>query len=270
MRTIIQVSDLHFGMILQPTLEPLLDSMWAIAPDLVIVSGDVTQRARVDEFRAARAYIERMPGPRLVIPGNHDVPLYNVVRRFAQPLARFQEYIGADLAPVYVDDEVAVVGINSARSFTFKGGTLSEEQVAEAVRHFDSLTHDQVKIVVAHHPFDIPVGLTGVRVVKGVGMAMQRFSTCHVDMFLAGHLHLVHLANARMYVPGFDATILQAGTATSSRARGEPNSFFVFLIGDGNVAVEIHRWNAADNTFAATETRHLTRSDSRPSASRAW
>ena len=77
MRTIIQASDLHFGMILQPTLEPLLESMWAIAPDLVIVSGDVTQRARVDEFRAARAYIERMPGPRLVIPGNHDVPLSN-------------------------------------------------------------------------------------------------------------------------------------------------------------------------------------------------
>ena len=118
MRTVIHVSDLHFGSILLPTLEPLLEIMWSLKPDLVIVSGDLTQRAKVEQFREAAAFIARMPSPRIVVPGNHDIPLYDVLRRFTAPLERYKEFITTDLSPVYFDDELAAIGINSARSLT--------------------------------------------------------------------------------------------------------------------------------------------------------
>lgn len=259
MRTVVQISDLHFGSILEPTLEPLLERLWSLDPDLVIVSGDLTQRARTSEFREAQAYLARMPTPRLVLPGNHDIPLFDVFRRFAAPLARYEKYITTDLAPVHVDDEIAVVGINSARSFTFKGGTLGANEVADAAAKFDRLTNNQAKIVVDHHPFHIPQGLSGVTVVNGVQNAMKRFAASGVDLFLAGHLHLVHQASAELYERGFHATILQAGSATSNRARGEPNSFFVFRTDIGSMEVDIHVWNAERKRFDVAETRTLTR-----------
>ena len=259
MRTIVQLSDLHFGSILEPTLDPLIELLWSLNPDLVIVSGDLTQRAKPEQFRAAQQYLARMPTPRLVVPGNHDIPLYNVWRRFVNPLARYTAHITGDLAPSHVDEEVAVVAINSARSFTFKGGALGEEQVAVAASILRHAPPGAARIVVAHHPFDIPVGLSGVTVVNGVQHAMNVFSGCDVDLFLAGHLHLIHQASAAMYVPGFEATILQAGTATSTRARGEPNSFFVLRVMRESIEADIWSWIASRGEFAIAETRILPR-----------
>ena len=259
MRTIVHLSDLHFGSILEPTLDPLIALLWSLEPDLVIVSGDFTQRAKPEQFRAAQRYLERMPNPRVVVPGNHDIPLYNVWRRFVRPLARYTAHISSDLAPSYVDDEVAVVALNSARSFTFKGGTLGQQQVSVAASILQRAPSGAARIVVSHHPFDIPVGLSGVSVVNGVEHAMRTFAECGVDLFLAGHLHLVHQASAEKYVPGFKATILQAGTATSTRARGEPNSFFVLRVMPESIDVDIRQWSATRREFAVAETRTLPR-----------
>ena len=115
MRTLVQISDLHFGRIDPLLLDPLAAAIDAIGPDVVVVSGDLTQRARDAQFRAARAFLDRLPMPQVVVPGNHDVPLYDVVRRFVSPLARFRRYIERDPAPFFRDDHVAVLGINSAR-----------------------------------------------------------------------------------------------------------------------------------------------------------
>ena len=257
MRTVIQVSDLHFGSILEPTLEPLLELMWSLKPDLVIVSGDLTQRAKAEQFRNAAVYIARMPTPRIVVPGNHDIPLYDVVRRFVAPLGRYKAFITTDLAPSYFDDELAVVGINSARSLTFKGGTLDEEHVDGATALFHKMEKGQTKIVVAHHPLDIPLGLSGVSVVHGAEMAVKAFARCGVDLFLGGHLHLIHQASAGIFQPGYCATILQAGTATSTRARGEPNSFFVFRIDGGRIEVDTFSWMPVANAFGLTNSRAL-------------
>ena len=257
MRTVIHVSDLHFGSILQPTLEPLLEIIWSLKPDLVIVSGDLTQRAKVEQFREAAAFIARMPLPRIVVPGNHDIPLYDVLRRFVAPLERYKEFITTDLSPVYFDDALAVIGINSARSLTFKGGTLDEQQVADAAALFHKMEKGQTKIVVAHHPLDIPVGLSGVSVVHGAEMAVKAFARCGVDLFLGGHLHLIHQASAEIFQPGYCATILQAGTATSTRARGEPNSFFAFRIDGERIEVDTFSWMAAAKAFGLTNSRAL-------------
>ena len=263
MRTIVQLSDLHFGSVLTPTLQPLLAHVHDLNPHLVIVSGDLTQRAREQQFRDARAYLEQLPRPTLIVPGNHDVPLYDVARRFLAPLERYTRLITDNLSPAFIDDEIAVVGINSARSLTFKGGDISRAQVAEAVALFDGLRHDQVRVVVTHHPFDIPEGLTGVAVVKGAHQALARFAECQVDVLLTGHLHLVHRASASVLVPGYGAHILAAGTATSTRARGEPNSFYVFRVDatrrNACITAETHAWNATLHRFEIVDSRDLRR-----------
>lgn len=264
MRTIVHLSDLHFGSVLTPTLAPLLAQVHALNPHLVIVSGDLTQRAREQQFRDAQAYLDRLPRPTLIVPGNHDIPLYDVFRRFLSPLGRYQRFVTEGLSPSFVDDEIAVVGINSARSLTFKGGTLSRLQIARAADLFEGLHNHQVRIVVTHHPLDIPVGLSGVAVVKGAADALRRFAECQVDVVLTGHLHLVHRASAAACVPGYDAHLLGAGTATSTRARGEPNSFFVFRVdarrGDHScITAETHAWDAALNLFRIVDRRSLRR-----------
>ncbi|HYW30074.1 MAG TPA: metallophosphoesterase [Gemmatimonas sp.] len=259
MRTIVHLSDLHFGALLSPTLDPLVEQVAAIAPDLVVVSGDLTQRAQPEQFEAARAYLKRLPGPQLVIPGNHDVPLYDVFRRFASPLGRYKEYITSDLAPVFIDEEIAVVGINTARSLTFKGGRIGAAQLAEAVSHFHGLRGTQARIVVTHHPFDVPEGLDGVEAVGGVERAIAGFAGCQVDAYLSGHIHLVHFASAAQYRPGYQATLLQAGTATSSRARRESNSFFVLKVDAEAITCETQSWNPDLKQFELLRSNRFAR-----------
>lgn len=259
MRTIVQLSDLHFGTILEPTLEPLRTTLRDLAPDLTIISGDLTQRAKPHQFMAARTYLDRLPHPQLVIPGNHDVPLYDVLRRFGSPLGRYCQHITNDLAPSFIDEEIAVVGINTARALTFKGGRISAEQREAAAARFGAATGGQARIVVTHHPFDIPEGLSGVDVVGGAADALETFERCQVDLFLSGHIHLVHITSASKYRPGYGATILQAGTATSTRARGESNSFFVFRVDSEQIACEVHSWDPDARRFTVSGTHRFPR-----------
>ena len=259
MRTVVQLSDLHFGTTLAATLDPLIELLWTLAPDLVIVSGDLTQRAKTSQFIEARAYLDRMPTPRLVLPGNHDVPLYDVARRFLSPLGRYRTHISNDLAPVFLDDEIAVVGINTARSLTFKGGAVSAQQLAAASACFGVLPPHVARIVVTHHPFDIPVGLSGVAVVHGSKRAIAAFAQCDVDLYLSGHLHLIHIASTTKYVAGYNAPMLVAGTAVSTRARGEPNSFFVFRVDRHVIECDTYAWDTQATAFKKSETRTFAR-----------
>lgn len=260
MRTIIHASDFHFGTTRAELLEPFRALVDELAPDLLVVSGDFTQRARRREYEAAQAYLAQLPTPQLLIPGNHDVPLYDVVRRFVSPLGRYRRYITANLAPVFLDDEVAVLGINTARSLTFKGGAIDAHQIDEVVARLATLPAHVARIVVTHHPFDIPVGLSGVKIIKGAARALTAFAPFHVDLYLAGHLHLVHGASAARYVRGYDAPLLVAGTAISTRARGEPNSFFVLRVASDAIVCHTRSWSPATRTFTHTATQRFPRS----------
>ena len=110
----------------------MIEHVAQLKPDLVVVSGDLTQRARIEQFKEARRFLDSLPSPQIVVPGNHDVPLYDVLSRFARPLARYRRYITEDLEPFYADDEIAVLGLNTARSLTIKGGRINEAQFARA------------------------------------------------------------------------------------------------------------------------------------------
>lgn len=222
------MSDIHFGRVDQAVAERVVEKVTELQPDLVVVSGDLTQRAKSHEFVAARAFLDNMPQPQIVVPGNHDVPLYNVFARFATPLRKFRKYVTDDLSPYYGDEELAVLGVNTARSLTFKGGRINEEQIKEVRDKMCPLDDGVLKVVVTHHPFDLPEGLDDRDIVGRAEMAMPLVADCGADVFLAGHLHVSHIvdtANRYKLPNGRSALVIQAGTATSVRARGEANSF---------------------------------------------
>jgi len=247
MRTIAHISDLHFGRIDLRVCEALLADLESLAPSLVAVSGDLTQRARRREFAAARAFLARLSAPTLCVPGNHDVPLYDVMRRFASPLARYRRYITSDLSPLYLDDEMAVLGINTARSLTFSGGRISVEQIAHAKRHLCAIAPDRVKAVVTHHQFLAAPGDPTPDLVGRAPDALRALEACGVELLLAGHAHVAYTGDVRSAHVAVQRSILvvQAGTATSTRTRSEANSYNVVTVDDGHVSVLVREWAGA-------------------------
>lgn len=250
MRTIVHLSDLHFGHIDPEIVEALGRHVCEIAPDLVAVSGDLTQRARPQEFQAARAFLDHLPYPRIVVPGNHDVPLYNLFARWRRPLAEFRRWISEDLAPFYADSELAILGVNTARSLTWKGGRINRDQVERACRRFDEAPPHSTRIIVTHHPLDLPEPLRPHHLVGRAQMALAGFAACHVDLFLAGHLHTSYSGGGAYGILIHPALIIQAGTATSTRTRGgELNSFNLVQIDCPLVAVEFFTWDCEERRF---------------------
>ena len=261
MRTLVQISDLHFGRVDPLLLDPLAAAVNAIGPDVVVVSGDLTQRARSAQFREARAFLDRLPMPQIVVPGNHDVPLYDVVRRFVAPLARFHRYIEPDPAPFFHDDRVAVLGINSARSLTFKGGRINQQQIESVRAHFAALDPAIVRVLVTHHPFDLPPDADEDDLIGRSAPAMQAFAECGVDLLLSGHLHRSHAGNTarRHAIENYAALVVQAGTASSTRGRGEANAFNVIRIERPRISVEAWHWQSQERAFALERSETFRR-----------
>jgi 3',5'-cyclic AMP phosphodiesterase CpdA len=263
MRTVVHLSDLHFGRVDHNLLEPLSRSVATIKPDLVAVSGDLTQRARSHQFREARAFLDSLPQPQIIVPGNHDVPLHNVFSRFLQPLEKYRRYITDDLQPCFADEEVAVIGVNTARSLTIKGGRINELQIARLREKLCSFSAQVVKVVVTHHPFDLPEGHHERDLVGRARLAMTGLAECGADLFLAGHLHLSHTGHTahRYKIRGHSALVVQAGTASSTRGRGEANSFNAVRIEHSRIVVERFAWQAESGVFAHVSQEHFRRGE---------
>src|SRR6185295_4626588 len=184
MRSIVHLSDLHFGRVDPAIIKPLIATVKEIKPDLVTVSGDLTQRARSHQFLEARTFLDELPRPQIIVPGNHDVPLHNVFTRFLSPLDKYKRYITDDLMPFYADDEMVVVGVNTARSLTIKGGRINEAQLEWMRTKLCAYEERIVKVVVTHHPFDLPEGYDERDLVGRARMAMEGLASCGADLFL--------------------------------------------------------------------------------------
>jgi len=251
MRKLVHLSDLHFGRIDYSIIEPLVKTIMELKPDVLVVSGDLTQRARSQQFKEARSFLDRFPFPKIVVPGNHDVPLHNVFARFLQPLDKYKRYITDDLQPFYADEEIAIMGINTARSLTIKDGRINEEQIAQIREQLCPLADEMIKIIVTHHPFDLPEGHDEAELVNRAEMAMEALANCGADVLLAGHLHVSHTghSSARYKIAGHSALVISAGTATSTRGRGETNSFNVIRAQHPHIKVERLSWQPERTSF---------------------
>jgi 3',5'-cyclic AMP phosphodiesterase CpdA len=260
MRTIVHLSDLHFGRIDPAILEPAIGFVRDLRPNVVAVSGDLTQRARTAEYVAARDFLRALPSPQIVVPGNHDVPLHNLFSRFGRTLDRYRRYITNDLAPFYCDEEIAIAGANTARAFTWKSGRINRAQLAALQRRFEAVSPEHTKIVVTHHPFDLPAGAAG-HVVGRSRLAIATLSACGVDVLLAGHFHIADIGyTAKRYsMPGYSALIVSSGTSTSTRGRGQPNSFNVITVERPNITIKREVWLPQPARFETASMEQFTR-----------
>lgn len=263
MRTLVHLSDLHFGRVDPAILGPLTDFILRVKPDVVAISGDFTQRARREEFANAREFLRAIPFPLITVPGNHDMPLNNVFARLFAGLSRYKRFIAADPEPFYVDDEMAIAGVNTARALTWKNGRINAAQIARLRERIVTRGEGRAKIVVTHHPFDLPPGAEGEQVVGRSRLAMRTLAECRVDLLLAGHFHIGHTGQtAKRYDrEGYSALIVSAGTSTSTRGRGQPNSHNVIRLDGPRIEVERWGWEAEARQFAVMSLEIFAREE---------
>jgi 3',5'-cyclic AMP phosphodiesterase CpdA len=268
MARLVHLSDLHFGAHdprLVTAVEARVDEAKA---DLVVISGDFTQRARTEQFQEACRFLTRLKDKGhevLAVPGNHDVPLYDVLRRFLSPLTRYRRFIDDQLCPFHELKDAVVLGINTARSLTFKDGRINEEQVAHIREVFGKLPHDLPRILVTHHPlFALPVG-DGPELGKAIGhqeSALDAIAEAGVDLLLAGHNHRASTHHAPDLVTrAGSALVIQAGTATSTRVRDEEQSFNIIEVASCDVTVTVQAWEG--DGFASRDAQRYRRVNDR-------
>ncbi len=256
MRTIAQISDLHFGHHDSRKADDLVESLHAASPDLVIASGDFTQRARQAEFAEACRFLDRLPQPKLVVPGNHDLPLFNLLRRFRRPLKHYHRYI-APHGPeddFFGDAEIAVLGLSTPRRLLRKGGRVSFEQVDHIMRVFRAVPQGVFKAVVTHHPLGSPEVEGKVTLAGRSGRALKALAEVDVHLLLSGHGHRPMSGSVRIETdPERSVLVLHAGTAISTRTRGGYDNSYNLVRVDGDaVSIRVMAWSEAG--FRAGET----------------
>lgn len=246
MTRLAHVSDLHFGRTDPIVVDALREEIRADAPDMVVVSGDLTQSATPDEFKEAKAFLDSLERPVFAVPGNHDIPATNLWERFTDPYKRWRRYYSDAKEPVWCNDEVALLGINTARRiglhWNWAYGRITREQLEDLEHRLAALPKGVVRIVVAHHPFLPPEKAPDTKLVGRVDKALELFARHDVRIVVAGHLHRAYSRLAKAG-SGSGVMVVQAGTATSTRLRDEANAYNRFLVTKGVVSMETRVWN---------------------------
>jgi 3',5'-cyclic AMP phosphodiesterase CpdA len=257
--TFAQVSDLHFGRHDPRVADALLADLKAQRPDLVVVSGDLTQRARTREFRAARAWLDRLDSPWLAIPGNHDIPLFDLVTRWLSPLSRWRRWIGPSDEAFFGNGDVAVLGLNTARRNRWTEGRISREQMAAARKMLFELPAQTLRVLVTHHPFlPAPEERKWTPMTNGE-QALNELRDCGLDLLLSGHQHRAYSADVQRHYEKVAHTVIvaHAGTSISTRTRGEPNTWNLFRHTAPVLELEVRTMQ--DSLFTSTGRRTFRR-----------
>lgn len=243
MSVLLHISDTHFGTEQPAVVAALLDLAARERPDLVVFSGDITQRARPAQFRAARAFADRLGAPVLAIPGNHDIPLLDLRARLTQPYARYASAFGDDLEPVISGPPWLVIGVNTTRAWRHRHGEVSTEQIERVSRLLGSAHPGQLRVVVVHQPLAVTDPPDRVHLLHRHREAVRAWAAAGADLLMGGHIHLpftlaLHGLRRRLWV-------VQAGTAVSSRQRpGVPNSVNIVRWDPaGGLRCHVERWD---------------------------
>jgi 3',5'-cyclic AMP phosphodiesterase CpdA len=263
---ILHISDLHFGPPYHPEVgEAVQTFARRLRPDLIVASGDFTQRATEDQFREARAFLDRLPeAPRVVTPGNHDVPLYRVIERLRDPYRHYREYIHAELDTVTRIDGAVIVALNStAPRRAIVNGRISQWQIDFAADAFRDVPDAVQRIVVIHHHLAPPPDFEGGDVMPRARRAIDAFKAMRVDLVMAGHMHRAYIGNSLDVYAGADRehgiVLVQSGTSTSRRGRAreaEKNTLNVLRL-DGGVIRVTHYMYFDDAASFVPISRHL-------------
>ena len=266
MSCLLQISDPHFGTEQPEVLQALERFAEALSPQVVVLSGDITQRATRTQFAAARAFVDRLAVPAtLAIPGNHDIPLFDLAARFFSPYGRYKEAFGDDLEPVFESDEWLVVTVNTTRRYRHEDGVVSPAQVERVAARLSAATPSQLRVVVTHQPVMVTRQEDMSNRLHGREAAVSRWSEAGVDLVLGGHIHLPYVRSLHDAFSGCRRTAfaVQAGTAVSWRVRaGFPNSVNVVRLdmAEGTRACRVERWDyaAADKAFVCAKVFPLS------------
>lgn len=223
MSVLLQISDTHFGTEQPAVIEALVALAVQQRPNLVVLSGDITQRARPSQFRAAKAFVDRLGAPVLAIPGNHDIALFDLWARLTRPYARFTAEFGRELEPVHDTADLLVVGVNTTRAWRHKNGEVSPAQIDRVAQRLSAARAAQLRVVVVHQPVGVTLPSDQTNLLRGHRAATQAWSAAGADLVMGGHIHLPFT----LALPALARRLwaVQAGTAVSTRTRsGAPNS----------------------------------------------
>lgn len=253
MKTLYHISDLHFGKDRPELIEPLLAALEGA--DIVAISGDLTQRARTHQFMEAQRFIQQIKAPTLVVPGNHDIPLHNIARRFINPYGRYRRYINADLCPEVLTPEMSVIGLNTVAPWHWQKGSIPRASLRKLTKRLPDLPG--LRVLVAHHPFEQD-STSHKSKMRGARHAMNRLADAGLDMVLTGHLHLWRSEPFVSEKSGRNVLQLHVGTGLSTRLRSEKNDFAVIRC-EGD-QVEIQRMVESDGRFRPAMTQLFRRS----------
>jgi 3',5'-cyclic AMP phosphodiesterase CpdA len=264
MSVVMQISDTHFGTEQPHVMHALAVLSRRLRPDLLVLSGDITQRARPLQFKAARAFMDSLGAPMVSVPGNHDISLLNLTARFFRPYAHYSKAFGADLEQVHSSPTLLVICVNTTRAYRHKHGEVSVEQIERAATRLSQASAAQLRVVVVHQPMAAQRAQDAVHLVRGHAVALQRWSSAGADVVMGGHIHLPYV----VAVPTMPRPlwVLQAGTAVSKRVRpGVPNSVNVLhwrAGADGDVpsrTLRIEQWDfdAVQQAFACVRVTDI-------------
>jgi 3',5'-cyclic AMP phosphodiesterase CpdA len=254
------LADLHFGSVPPGLTETLKTALKAAAPDVIVVAGDLTMRSRRREFTDAQAWLKTLAPPLMLLPGNHDLPFWNIFERFSSPFARYAKATGSPLMPVFEDECCFILGLNTTASWQphwqWQEGTARRSDVLAAEKLLAAVPEDKVRVVATHHPLFTVEGLPRARPVRRFANAIRMLARQNVEMLMHGHLHQQYAMPMRMGAKEF--LTIGAPTALSSRVRGEPNGFWVIDITTDCFVLTLHRLELSGD-YTSTEPVRIPR-----------
>lgn len=237
---IIHLSDLHFGTEIPQVVDALLMEIHATQPDLIIISGDLTQRATTNQFKVAQEFIKKLQVKKIIcVPGNHDITFYNLIERFLYPFHKYQQYIEKNLQTELKMNNLALLAINSATPFTAMNGYISPSQLREVDKFFSEQPTHFIKIVVMHHNL---IHSEQHKIINNAEKVLECFAKANVNLVLSGHLHHSYIEQPNIDGLQQPMYLITAGTATSKRLGQQPNSFNLLLIEDSHIKITVKEY----------------------------